>query len=171
MYKYRISKYNPLFRDKLGRYQKSEWTAISDIGKKFDAGYLTGNDYVKIEDCYVTAVQQIMNYHSLSSLCIDKLSRSFPYEEFLKLTNDYSHLYSENLLNFYLKFNGNEAAFEEVGQLIRLQLREDVWVEMFSPKKLKIFIGYDYLMGVHSSRPLDKIIPKIKDLGLYVETN
>jgi hypothetical protein len=34
---------------------------------------------------------------------------------------------------------------------------------------MKVFIGYDYLMGVHTSKCLDPIISSIEELGLYVE--
>jgi hypothetical protein len=36
MYKYRITKYNPIYRDPEGKYTIEDWTAISDIGKVFN---------------------------------------------------------------------------------------------------------------------------------------
>ncbi|MTH55351.1 hypothetical protein GKZ89_18310 [Bacillus mangrovi] len=66
-------------------------------------------------------------------------------------------------------FNKSQADFHEVENLCRLQLREDIGVDIFYPRKLKIFIGYDYLMGVNSSRRLDSIIPEISAMGLFVE--
>ena len=32
---YRITKYNPEFRDEEGRYILDEWTSVTDIGKEF----------------------------------------------------------------------------------------------------------------------------------------
>lgn len=52
MYKYRISKYNPLTVDENGDY-KEDWTAISDIGKSFDGETLTVAKYVEVEDSYI----------------------------------------------------------------------------------------------------------------------
>lgn len=169
MHKYRISKYDPLFRDEAGCYQKNEWTAISDIGKTFDGILLTDEDYIRVEDNYIDAVKLIINFHSITCLCVANLCHSFSKEELLNLIKPYSHLYSESLLDFYTNFNGSQAGFDEVESLCRLQLREDIGVDLFSPRKLKIFIGYDYLMGVSSSRSLESIIPEIRATGLFVE--
>lgn len=169
MHKYRISKYDPLFRDETGCYQKNEWTAISDIGKSFDGILLTDEEYIGVEDKYVDAVKLIIKFHSLTSLSVANLCHSFSKEEFLNLIKPYSQLYSESLLDFYTNFNGSQAGLDEVESLFRLQLREDIGVDIFSPRKLKIFIGYDYLMGVNSSKSLEPIIPEISAIGLFVE--
>lgn len=104
MHKYRISKYNPLFRDEDGSYQKNEWTAISDIGKCFDGIVLTDEKYISVEDKYVNAVKLIIKFHSLTSLNVTNLCHSFSNEEFINLIKPYSQLYSESLLDFYFKF-------------------------------------------------------------------
>ena len=37
MYKYRITKYNPKYRNNKGHYLiKNEWSAISDINEEYD---------------------------------------------------------------------------------------------------------------------------------------
>lgn len=33
---FRITKYNPQFRNKQGEYKNEEWTSVYDIGKKFE---------------------------------------------------------------------------------------------------------------------------------------
>lgn len=48
-------------------------------------------------------------------------------------------------------------------------LREDIGAKVFYPRKLKVFICYDYLMGINCSKSIEKIIPQIENLGLYVE--
>lgn len=171
MYNYNISKYNPEFRDHNRRYQKDEWIAISDIGRVFEGVKLTDAAYMKVEDSYIQAIKQIMKFHSLPSLYCRKYQHSYSYDQFLDITKPYNHLYSEELLHFYRKFSGNILGGEEVDYLCRLQLREDVWSEIYYPRRLKIFICYDYLMGIASSRPLNKILPQIKELGLYIETH
>ncbi|AZB42172.1 hypothetical protein CEF21_07660 [Bacillus sp. FJAT-42376] len=158
-----------MFRDEAGRYQKNEWTAISDIGKSFDGILLTDEEYISVEDQYVRAVKLIMKFHSLTSLRAANLCHSFSNEEFLNLIKPYSHLYSERLLDFYSNFNGSQAGLDEVESFCRLQLREDIGVKLFAPRKLKVFIGYDYLMGVYSSKSLNPIIQEISAMGLFVE--
>jgi hypothetical protein len=48
-------------------------------------------------------------------------------------------------------------------------LREDIGAKIFYPRKLKIFICYDYLMGIHCNRSIENVIPTIEALGLFVE--
>lgn len=56
MYSYRITKYNPVFGNEFGYYDRSEWTSISDIGKSFDGIILSFDEYYISENklfiCY-----------------------------------------------------------------------------------------------------------------------
>lgn len=52
--------------------------------------------------------------------------------------------------------------------LIRLQLREDLGGLIYVPYRLKLFIGYDYMMGVHASINLRNLYTFISDLGLNI---
>jgi len=55
MYTCRVTKYNPLFRDKNGQYLRDDWTSIADIGKILqsnNAQPVTVEDYLSIEDTY-----------------------------------------------------------------------------------------------------------------------
>lgn len=60
MYKYRITKYNPAYRDKKGTYTKEEWTSVSDIGKKYASSF-TAREYIKTENLYIDAIENIIN--------------------------------------------------------------------------------------------------------------
>ncbi|MDC4204578.1 MAG: hypothetical protein MPW14_07475 [Candidatus Manganitrophus sp.] len=48
MKQFRITKYNPKYRDALGVYTKKEWTSYSDIGKN-----VTKEEYETIETAYI----------------------------------------------------------------------------------------------------------------------
>ncbi|MBE6091130.1 MAG: hypothetical protein E7206_24505 [Clostridium beijerinckii] len=172
MYKYRISKYNPSYRDNDGRYLKEEWTAISDIGKAFDGVKLSIEEYKKIEDSYIKVIQLIMNYVGVQFLTIDKVVRSFSNEKFeeLFIATEYRHLYTSEILDIYHRVRDKENLDKErIDQFCRLLLREDIGAKIFYQNKIKVFIGYDYLMGIHTSKSLEKLIPEIEELGLYVE--
>ena len=41
MFSWRITKYNPAFRNSVGAYLKNDWIAVCDIGKTFDIKILT----------------------------------------------------------------------------------------------------------------------------------
>lgn len=170
MKKYNISKYNPEFKDNQGRYLKEDWTAISDIGKVYNGKIFSSEDYLKMEDNYIKAIYKILNFHNLKTLKVDDVRKSFIQEKFLELINKRKIVYSQHLLNFYNKIESMETLeYQDIDLFCRLLLREDIGAKLFYPRKLKIFICYDYLLGIFSSRSIEKVIPEIQDLGLFVE--
>lgn len=170
MYKYRVTKYNPSFRDDEGLYLKEDWTAISDIGKTFDGEKLTAESYKKTEDSYIKAIHLIMDYLRVPYLTIMDVRQSSSFEMFQEIIKKYQKLYSEEMLKYYLNVKNNDKLTKEnVNVYCRLLLREDIGSRVFYPRRMKVYIGYDYLMSIHTSRPLDPIIPLIEEIGLYVE--
>ncbi|WIV19864.1 hypothetical protein QPK24_03750 [Paenibacillus polygoni] len=170
MYKYAITKYNPHFRDEEGRYLKEDWIAISDIGKLFDGEMLTADHYMKIEDSYIQAIQMVMEYMKIPFLMVNQVARSFSYDTFMEMNEQYRELYSKELLETYTHIKDlDELDKEQVGSFCRLVLREDMWAKVYYPRRMKVFIAYDYLMGIHTSKSIETIIPLIEQLGLFVE--
>lgn len=53
MKQFRVTKYNPIFRDKNGAYQKDDWTDYSDVGKCFSGYVLTAEEYYRVENNYI----------------------------------------------------------------------------------------------------------------------
>ncbi|MBH0173622.1 hypothetical protein IHV09_08640 [Fictibacillus sp. 23RED33] len=170
MHKYRITKYNPLFRDAEGRFTRDEWTSISDIGKVFENQELTIEMYKKTEDSYIKAVHLTMDFLNLPHLHARNIIKSFHDNQFLALINDNIELYPKDMLQYYFSTNNNEKiTHEDIDKHCRLQLREAWGSALFYPQKCKLFIGYDYLMSIHSHIPLDPIFQSIQNLGLFVE--
>lgn len=170
MYKYNISKYNPAFRDSNWRYMKEDWTGISDIGKTFDGKVLAVEDYIATEDSYIKAIQTIFDFFNLEYLKVYDVRKSFGDNQFLELINMRKVKYTSDILELYNIANSIEKLeYEDLDLFCRLLLREDIGAKIWYPRKVKIFICYDYLMGIHSSRSIEKIIPAIETLGLFVE--
>lgn len=171
MYKYRITKYNPSFRDDNGAYLKDDWTAISDIGRSFDEGKLTPNEYKKNEDAYIIAIHLIMDYLSVPYLIITNVDIPDPTDEiFQKRIKKFREFYTEEMLDYYSKAKNNDKLNKEkVDFHCRFMLREDIYSEVHYPRKMKVFIAYDYLMGIHTSKSLKPIFPLLKKQGLYIE--
>lgn len=169
MHKYEITKYNPNIRDDKRRYFKEDWTAISDIGKSFEGKLLTINSYKKIEDSYIKAIITIMEYLQIPFLSVDHVIRSFSYERFRDMRRD-CELYSQDIMEMYNSIkDGDKLDLVKVDSFCRLLLREDIGSDVFYPRRMKVFIGYDYLMGIHVSKSIDTLIPSIEQLGLFVE--
>jgi hypothetical protein len=170
MYKYNISKYNPAFRDSNWRYMKEDWTAISDIGKTFDGKILTVEDYIATEDSYIKAIQTIFNFFNLTYLKVCDVRKSFEEEIFMGLISKRKVAYTYDIIEIHGKAEGIEKlAYKDIDLFFRLLLREDIGAKIFYPRKLKIFICYDYLMGIHCNRSIENVIPTIEALGLFVE--
>lgn len=170
MYKYEITKYNPLFRDEKRRYLRDEWTAISDIGKIFSDGKLTLKAYKIVEDNYINAILKVMQFVGAPYLTVDNVRRSFPYNEFQNLIKNYQELYTKEILDIYLQVkNKDKLDKSAIDKFCRLLLREDIGAKIYYQDKLEVFIGYDYLMSIHSKISLDNIIRELEGMELFIE--
>ena len=57
---------------------------------------------------------------------------------------------------------------DQLDLVIRMLLREDIGVSVYVPYRFKLFIGYDYLMSVRTSKNLAPIMDEIDALGLLI---
>ena len=70
-HQWRITKYNPAFRDENGYYTIiEEWTCPSQIGQTINGNEFTLAEYLRIEAAYVDTVIQFLNASNLRSLRI-----------------------------------------------------------------------------------------------------
>lgn len=91
-------------------------------------------------------------------------------KQFLDLISGYKVEYTSEILALYnIVESVKKLEYKDINLFFRLLLREDIGAKICYPRKLKIFICYDYLMGVNSSRSLEKVIPAIEALGLFFE--
>ncbi|WP_018888339.1 hypothetical protein [Paenibacillus massiliensis] len=171
MNKYRITKYNPFFREANGNYLREDWMSISDIGKKFEGNILTVEEYKSVEDKYVKVIQLIMDYTNTPFIVVSDVRRSTDDSGFEKSINKYRELYNEEYLKdiYYNLIDTMKFSSQQIDSLVRLLLREEIGAEVYFETNLKVFIGYDFLMGIHTDRPIEVIIPKIEEIGLFVE--
>ena len=152
MHKYEITKYNPSFRDEKRRYLKEDWIAIGDIGKSFEGELLTIDSYKKVEDSYIKVIKLVMEYLEVPFLSINNVRRSFSYDRFMEIRKNFRKLYSQDVLGIYIHIKDlDKLDKEEVDSFCRLLLREDIGSEVYYPRRMKVFIGYDFLMGIHTS--------------------
>ena len=163
MKKYSITKY---FRNEK---QKEEWTSISDIGKVYDGMELDTKEYKRVEDAYVNAILEIAQYMNIDTVRIKDV---FRWKDLKKeVTSDVSkqELYRNSLLSTYEYLNNNSIiTISDLDNIIRLELREDIGGLLYASDHLKIFIGDDFMMGVHSSVSLEPLFERIKSLGLNI---
>lgn len=167
MYSWRITKYNPKYRDENGAYKKNEWISFSDIGKIFNGEKLTLNDYIKIESSYIDTIISFIKVLKIPYLIITDLEK---YELDNDIINKYKEIYPNAMLNIFNNIKNNaEYNIDKITHICKLVLREHLWLKLKYTKEFFIHFGYDYYMYICSNVKDDLLIEKIKNIGLFIE--
>ena len=82
MNEYRVTKYNPAFRDERGAYTGDEWTMFAQIGQTFPGVQLTSAEYERVEDAYVEAALSFLGESGLLSLRVAGLENEINLSNF-----------------------------------------------------------------------------------------
>lgn len=163
MHSYRITKYNPQYRNQFGFYTQDEWTSISDIGTIYKNKKLTFEDYCQVESSYNKAVITIMDFCDVDFLYINQLEKN--------TVNPLNNFYFSNPLpKIYANLHEGQKIYkEEIKQVMQLVLREFLWCKLEN-ENMFVHFGWDYYMYIGSSIELSKlVIEQIEKSGLYVE--
>lgn len=146
MYYYRISKYNPKFRDNHGNYILNDWTSFSDIGKEYLGKTLTLEEYKRVEDLYIDFVLLSMQKTDTDYLVIQELEKNGSKKDILELSSKSKCLYQKLDNNLLI-------GVDNISMLLQLQLRDLIWAKLIS-ESLTVHFGYDYYMYVISTKKL-----------------
>src|SRR5690348_8693669 len=121
---YRVTKYNPAFRNSADAYTRDEWIMFKDVGESFGGVVLTLEEYKRVEDAYVRAALAFMSEAGLSSLTVNSL---------------------ENRGRRLSVQEGSVLPLEQVGDVIRRVLREEFWCRLEGLGGF-VHLGWDYYM-------------------------
>jgi hypothetical protein len=145
---YRISKYDPSFRDDQGRYTRDEWIMAGQIGESFDGVVLTCEEYQRVEDAYVTVALGFLRESGVASLMVKGL---------------------ENARARPIAFGeGSALGLEQLVGVIRRLLRKDFWCRLEGDYGFLHF-GWDFYMYVGVPCPCPKSQQLARRSGLFVE--
>jgi hypothetical protein len=148
MLQYRLTKYNPAFRDHSGAYTRDEWTSVNDIGRSFGGMALTQEEYDRVEEAYVAVALNFLHESGQSSLTVSGL---------------------ENNRKHPIEFaEGTILGLEQLGTVIRLVLREKCWCRLEGSAGFLHF-GWDYYMYIGVPRRCPESQQLAKRLELFVE--
>lgn len=161
MHCYRITKYNPKYRNSKGHYTKNEWISVGDIGRIYDSKEFTLSDYLSVEEKYFEAVKNMMDEMKVETLKIKELEKSHYVSSNEEDSDELKKMY--DLLEEEMTIKNCDVAL-----VIKLILREIVWAKLVS-KSFEVHFGYDYYMYVCSSKVLRKSIVQITKNGLFIE--
>lgn len=158
MFSYRVTKYNPKYRNDEGHYLKDEWFLYSQIGEKFEEGVLTLEQYLKVENAYVEAIILFMECLGIDTLYVTALEKNVKPRR--------NKLFS---LEFFNNLKVGDALNKEVIKLVaRMVLRDHIWCKL-EAQDMYVHFGWDYYMFIGSAKVCTNAIRSIEKSGLFVE--
>ena len=143
---YRITKYDPAFRDN-GIYTRDEWTSISDVGKTYNGGPFSMDEYVKVESNYIACVKSIMRHLGVTAFAISAL------EVYRSGTNIE---------------DGGTVSDKRVDHIMKACLRKDIWCVLLS-RIMTVRFGNDYYMYVQCDIAQNEVVKIAAEYSLYAE--
>jgi len=148
---FRISKYNPIYRNLKGEYEIDEWTSFSDVGKSINGSIITISNYINVEKQYINFILCFFRQLNAKKISISELE-----------------IYDESL-SYYKNINNID--IEELLSFTRNILRENIWCKISYENKVEIHFGYDYYMyvGLLDNISKYKIECVLKNNLLFVE--
>lgn len=153
MYSYRVTKYNPKYRNKNGIYMTNEWTSISDFNDK----ELNG-EYMQYESAYIKAIYKFMELNGIEELYIDELEKDNCINKYSDINIDINNITNYNKLNK-----------DEVKDIVKSILREIIYAKLKNDNKMEVHFGYDYYMYILSEEKINENILTFDEIMIYVE--
>lgn len=148
VYEYRVTKYNPAFRDQSGAYTKVEWTFFRQVGETFSGALLTLDEYERVEEAYIQVALSFLRESGLVSMRVAGV-RS-PQRQPLDFQND------------------DVLPLDRLGEVIRRAQREEIYCRL-EGSDCFIHFGWDYYMYIGVPHPCPMARARAGELGLFVE--
>lgn len=145
-YQWRITKYNPLFRNEKGHYLLDELTCPSEIGKIINGDSFTLEKYLLIENACVETIIKFLNEKRQDSLRVIQVSnRLISHEDKTSVLYDYA--FGEINIKEDMIVNINEIRI-----ICKMILRNFADCQLFSKDNFFVHFGWDYYMYIGSSQ-------------------
>jgi hypothetical protein len=139
---YRVTKYNPQYRDAKGEYVRDEWISYGDIGT-YDQ-IATFDKYLEIESQYIESIFQFMSCNKIISLQVTDLEKRG------KLAEDINN--TQTMIDVYKSIkNGSIFDGVQLDALCRLILRDYIWCKLENAENMQVHFGHDYYMYIISN--------------------
>ena len=149
MHSFRITKYNPVYRNASGAYTRDDWTSYSDIGHTYAGRILSLPEYQEVETTYIEVAVRFLRDAGIRELVVRNLEGSEKHHTFIK--------------------EGVVLTLEQVPHVMRSVLRQEYWCQL-EGQSTYVHIGWDFYMYV--GVPLECRLAQVeaKQRGLYVES-
>lgn len=140
----RLTKYNPIFRNKAGHYKKEEWTFFAQVDTVVAGQKVTLAEYEQVESAYIDVICKLVTDAALG-----------PY----RVSDPEGEFYAE----------GDEVYLEQIPALMRAQLREAYWCRLTDPNGYFIYVGRDYYVYLGLPDEMIDAFDMASKRNLYLE--
>lgn len=162
-FQWRVTKYNPDFRDENGYYTLiEEWTCPSEIGETINGNDFTLEEYHQVEEAYVNSVIKFIEESHIGSLRILQLECDISEED--KLSSLYEKEFEKLILKEDSRLHKNE-----IRLICKMVLRNFLWCKLYSKDNFFVHFGWDYYMYIGSNVNCLSSIEFATNNGLFVE--
>ncbi|MBS1538619.1 MAG: hypothetical protein JST20_12820 [Bacteroidetes bacterium] len=165
---YRITKYNPKFRDEYGGYTVDEWIDYSCIGYTYNGKVFTREEYEIVENKYVTVITTAFRSSGVTTLFINQLTKHY-YNPKEPNSDEDAPRCPDNIVTIIER--GWIKTVEDLEEISKAILLGYIWAELTSPYYiLNITFGYDYYMYVETmdEKVIQAIIQNLPE-GMYID--
>ena len=149
-YEYQVTKYDPALRDASGRFTGNEWTAMSDVGRRFGGRVLKMREYLATEAKYLRVLAAMLAEAEVSRLELRDLE-----------------LHGFEPSGRWRQ--GESLTIPRAVEFARLALREELWGRLVAPRRAFVHFGYDYYMYVGLSRRTPRALLLAGKRKIFVE--
>jgi hypothetical protein len=165
---WRISKYDPAFRDENYVYQRDEWTSAADIGRRYEGETLDAESYLATETAHAEAVRAFMADANVAVLTVRSFQRpsELDYEYLAKLSVPDSQELEQQMRHVQ---EGDELAGQELDRVLRLLLRKVFWCRLVNADQFIVDVLEYLYVCVGTVAPSERAIARTGELGLFVE--
>jgi hypothetical protein len=149
---YRVTKYDPSFRDKWGAYTRDEWTIVTEIGDVIGGHLVTEAEVVETINKYLYAFEAFANESNVTSLAVRVRWLGPEYQE------RWGHLR-----------DGDRVPLTEAVDMVRDMLYAEDLIVYLENDDFYTHVGYDMYMWVGSHVDCVKATAETRRIGLFVE--
>lgn len=152
-YRYRVTKYDPAYRDEWGAYTRDEWASRRDIGQEIGGYVLTDDDYLSTENRYLYVLTAFAQESGVSHLTVVGLDKP------PGVPAEWRHLQE-----------GATVSLDEAVEIARIMLREEpLGARLEDGDRFYVHVSDNMYMWIGSHVECTFSIGEAQRLGLFVE--
>jgi len=160
-FQWRVTKYDPAFRNEAGHFTVETWTFFAQVGKIVNGVELTLEEYIRTENAYVAAAMIFISESGIQSVRVADIQQP-------PLHTDIQEQIKDIPLDPMSIKIGALVTGLDLENLIRLILRDVLWCRL-KGDHFNIHFGWDYYMYISSRSPCSPAIDFAHANGLFVE--